>query len=254
MGESRIDRGVQRVLVGFLDAFQVGAQMVALRRDEAEFPVHIDGRGVHDLIAGGAQNRVGDFAFGHGTPGDCQRIGRRNLPLGVRHLRAALHQHILCCADTGLHILPCVFKDLFVGHIADGLPVHLHVEHKTDVQPVAHDHYQQNSRRHGQHIGQGIPRQRKILFDAAAQILPLGFAQLAGILYLKLILQLAHMPHARSHPLERTGQIRDKGQYPLCKGADDQQEQIPQRRRKRTDSHPYFPPGADQRIFDPKAD
>ena len=80
------------------------------------------------------------------------------------------------------------------------------------------------------------------------------YCRLALRSYLKLILQLAHMPHARSHPFERAGQIRDKGQYPLYKGADDQQEQIPQRRRKRTDSHPYFPPGADQRIFDPKAD
>ena len=254
MGKGRIDRRIGGVLVGFLDAFQIGAQVIPFGGNKPQFSIDVDSRGVDDLVAGCPQDGVGDFAFGHRLTGNGQCVGGRDIPLGVRHTGPAFDEHALGRVDTGLHIIPRIFEHLLIGHIADTFPVHLHVEHKTKGQPVADNQNQSHRRRCGQKIGNGIPDNGIVFLDAAAEVLQLGRTDLAGVLFLQHIGQFPDMPQPRSHPGKGAGQVLHKGQNSQHKGPCNEQQQVAHRGCNGMNHHTQFAPGTNPRILDPKAD
>ena len=133
--------------------------MVALGGDVEQLIVDVDSRAVDDLITGRAQDGVGDLALGHRLVADGKRVGRVDIPACVLHRRAGGLQHTLGRIDTGLHILTGIFTDV--------LAVHLHIQHKAQPQPAAHQNHKPRCGNCREYVSDGVPDDDGVFSDAA---------------------------------------------------------------------------------------
>ena len=254
MRKGGVDIAVHRILKRCLYIFKIGAQVVTLSRDIEQLIVHIDGRAVDDLIAGGAQDGVCNLALGHRLTTDSQRIGRVNIPVRIRRIGAGGLQHTLGRIDTGLHILAGVFKHLLALHGTDMLAVHLNIQHKMQAQTAAHNDHKRRRCHSGQYVGNSVPQKDRILTDTAGQIACLGCAYLPGTAVLQLRRQLMDMADARCDANKGAGQIFDQGDQADQDRAQYDQKQIQHSIRDAAHHSADLTADTHTDILDPEAD
>ena len=149
--------GVIGVLVGFQQAADVPLQAVAVRTHGGQLTVQIQGSALADLVAGILEDGVSHVIFVHHVMGDGHGISR-------------LHGKVrLLCAgiiDTLLHGFQRRIEHLFVGHIAHGLVVHLHLQ-SVGLADGGLEHGHHNSQRcHRQHIHSHAGHKADVVSDA----------------------------------------------------------------------------------------
>ena len=247
------DGRIHVVFKGGLDAFQVGAQMVTLGGDKPQGAVNVHSGAVHNLIAGGLQNSVGNLAFRHGIVGNCQAVGRRNFPLGIRNRGTGFFQHRLGRVDTGLHILAGVFKNLLAGYVADAFAVDLDVQHKTKPQAVADDDHQHSRRNGGQHVGDGVPEKRVVLADTAAEVGLFGSADLVAAGIGKFLRQFPDVADTGGHAGEGTNQILTESDDAQQDRAQHDHKQVAQSAGNAFDDGVRLAVSAHKNVLDPEA-
>ena len=108
---------VRLILVGGQQALQIAAQGVAIGADCRQLPIQIQSGALTDLVTGALQNGVCRLALVHGLVSHGDGIGRLDGQLGL--VRTGV-------VDALHHILFCEVEHFLIGHIANGLAVHLH--------------------------------------------------------------------------------------------------------------------------------
>ena len=254
VGKRRINAAVHRIFKRCLDVFQIAAQVVALGGDVEQLIVDIDSRAVDDLITGRAQDGVGDLALGHRLVADGKRVGRVDIPACVLHRRAGGLQHTLGRVDTGLHVLTGVFKHLLALHVTDVLAVHLHIQHKAQPQPAAHQDHKPRCGNCREYVSDGVPDNDGVFSDAAGKVFFLGTTHIAILALHEGIGDVADMADARGHPHERAGQVLNQRDNTDQNRAQDNEQQIQHGITDAAHNSPHSAAYADKNILDPEAD
>ena len=138
-------------------------QAAAVRTHGGQLTVQIQSRALADLVAGGFEDSVSHVIFVHHVMGDGHGISRL-------HGKARL----FCTGiiDTLLHGLQRRVKHLFVGHIAHGLVVHLHLQ-GVGLADGSLEHSHHNSQRcHRQHIHGHAGHKTDVISNAMGKEVP----------------------------------------------------------------------------------
>ena len=254
MHELHTPVGVKGVLVGRLDGVQVGPQVVALGGDKAQVAVDVHRRAVPDLVAGSAQDRVRHLALGHHLVGHRQRVGRRNVPLGVGRLHAGCFHHRAGAGNAGLHVVAGIVKHLLALHVAHRLAVDTHFQ-PVGLAQLPLDHQRQADQRAcGQHISKDVPHQRQIPLGPPLEVAEFLGADLLPAFLRVLFRQLPDVPHAGIQPHKGLEQIFQKNDQPRRQRPENGKQQRPhmgQDGRRRAHRRA---PGADRAVFQPEAE